>query len=316
MTKLIQNELIKWFRRPSFYVMSVILIGLSIIGVVFTVMMGSLMDDNPNQNQVGWKESLVQENEHLKMTMESDSSRDQAYFERQYAINEYRINNDLEPVQDNTVWSYVDSNLGLTSIITLFVVIIAGGMIASEFTWGTIKLLMIRPISRSKILFAKYISVLVFMVIFYVILFVTSFLVGAIAFGMDSTTELLYINGNVLALHPFLYILIKTLLSSLGVIMFATIAFMISSVFRNNSLAIGISLFLLFTGTQITVLVSMKYEWAKYSPFANTNFTSFIEGMPVVAGTTFGFSLVMFLVYFILLHVISFFTFVKRDIAA
>ncbi|WP_223700532.1 ABC transporter permease [Sutcliffiella deserti] len=314
MAKLIQNELIKWFRRPSFYVMSLILIALAVVSVVFTLMMGSTMENAPdeNANQASWKESLQQENEQLKMTMDADSHWEQ----RTYAINEYRIKNNLAPVQENTVWTYVDSTIGLSSIITLFVVIIAAGMIASEFSWGTIKLLMIRPIKRSKILLAKYLAVLVFMAIFYVILFITSFLVGAIAFGMDSSTELLYANGEIIALHPFMFITLKMLLSSLDVLLFATIAFMISSVFRNNSLAIGLSLFLLFTGTQITQLVSMKYEWAKFSPFANINFTAFIDGIPVVAGTSFWFSIVMFLVYFILLQVISFLTFVKRDIAA
>ncbi|MGD6833651.1 ABC transporter permease [Sutcliffiella halmapala] len=318
MIKLVQNELIKWFRRPSFYVMSIILIGLSVIGVVFTIMMGSMMDD-PNQGggqHLGWKEQLQQDNENYKMTMESEPDRDYGYLERRYAINEYRIQNDLEPTTENSVWTYINDNLGLTSIITLFVVIIAGGTIASEFTWGTIKLLMIRPIKRSRILIAKYLSVLVFMVIFFFIFFVTSFIAGAIAFGMKSAPELLYVSGDVFELHPFFYIMVKLLLSSLGVIMFATIAFMISSVFRNNSLAIGISLFLLFTGAQITQLVGMKFEWAKYSPFANTNFNALIDGMPIVAGTTFWFSVVMYLMYFVLLHVVSFFTFVKRDIAA
>ncbi|MFE7061247.1 ABC transporter permease [Sutcliffiella sp. NPDC057660] len=318
MINLVQNELIKWFRRPSFYVMSIILIGLSVIGVVFTIMMGSMMDD-PNQGQeqqLGWKEQLQQDNESLKMSMDAEPDREHGYLDRQYALNEYRIQNDLEPSSENSVWTYIQDNLGLTSIITLFVVIIAGGTIASEFTWGTIKLLMIRPIKRSRILVAKYLSVLVFMFIFFFIFFVTSFIAGAIAFGMETAPELLYMNGEVFELHPLVFILFKLLLSSLGVIMFATIAFMISSVFRNNSLAIGISLFLLFTGAQITQLIGMKFEWAKYSPFANTNFNALIDGMPIVAGTTIWFSVVMYLLYFVLLHVVSFITFVKRDIAA
>ncbi len=318
MKNLIQNELIKWFRRPSFYVMSAILMLLSIVGVVFTIMMGTMLDDARSEGEVqqlGWRESLEQENEYLQMTIQEESG-PTGYLERQLAINEHRLANDLEPSKGNSVWTYMDENLGLTSVITLFVVIIAGGMIASEFTWGTIKLLMIRPISRSKILVAKYLSVLVFMVIFMTILFVTSFVTGAIAFGFDHAPSLLYMGGKVSEIHPMLYLLLKLSLHGLGIIMFATIAFMISSVFRNNSLAIGISLFLLFTGTQITSLIGMKFEWAKFSPFANIHFQTFLDGMPVVGGVTFWFSVVMFLVYFVLLHVVSFWTFVKRDIAA
>jgi ABC-2 type transport system permease protein len=317
MKNLIQNELIKWFRRPSFYVMGAILVLLSVIGVVFTIMMGSMLDDaRGSSGATDWRESLQQENQYLQATIEGDGERDLGYMERQLAINEYRLKNDMEPSNKDSVWTYIDSNLGLTSLITLFVVIIAGGMVASEFTWGTIKLLMIRPISRSKILAAKYLSVLVFMGIFFLLFLVSSFITGAIAFGFDNTPSLLYLNGKVYEVSPFLFILVKLGLSALSIVMFATIAFMISSVFRNNSLAIGISLFLLFTGTQITSLIGMKFEWAKFSPFANIHFTSFLEGMPIVAGTSFWFSVVMFLLYFVGLHIVSFWTFVKRDIAA
>ncbi|KPB03979.1 ABC transporter permease [Bacillus sp. CHD6a] len=321
MNHLIQNELIKWFRRPSFYVMSAILVLLSAVGVIFTIMMGSMLDDarsegGANGKELSWQESLEQENQYLKMTIEESEEGDKGPLERQLAINEHRLVHDMEPATGNTVWTYMDENLGLTSVVTLFVVIIAAGMIASEFTWGTIKLLMIRPISRSKILLAKYISVLVFIVIFYTILFVSTFVTGAIAFGFDTTPSLLYAGGEVLEVHPFLYLLWKLALSSLGVIMFATIAFMISSVFRNNSLAIGISVFLVFTGTQVTTLIAIKFEWAKFSPFANIHFEALLEGVRIVPGVSFGFSAVMFLIYFVVLHVVSFFTFVKRDIAA
>ncbi len=298
--------------------MSAILMLLSIVGILLTIMMGSMLDEARNQGgaeQLSWRESLEQENEYLQMTIDTEGG-EVGHFERQLAINEHRLENDMEPATGNSVWTYIDENLGLTNLITLFVVIIAGGMIASEFTWGTIKLLMIRPISRSKILVAKYLSVLVFMVIFMAILFITSFVTGAIAFGFDQTPSLLYLGGNVHEVHPMLYLMLKLGLNGLGIVMFATIAFMISSVFRNNSLAIGISLFLLFTGTQITTLVGMKFEAAKFSPFANIHFQTFLEGMPVVSGVTFWFSVVMFLVYFVLLHVVSFVTFVKRDIAA
>ena len=49
-----------------------------------------------------------------------------------------------------------------------------------------------------------------------------------------------------------IYLMIYYGLASIEMIMLATMAFMISSVFRNSSLAIGLSLFLMFTGAQFT----------------------------------------------------------------
>jgi ABC-2 type transport system permease protein len=98
--------------------------------------------------------------------------------------------------------------------------------------------------------------------------------------------------------------------------MLATMAFMISSVFRNSSLAIGISLVLMFTGGNITQLLALKFSWAKYILFANTNLMQYFEGTPMVEGMTITFSVVMILIYFIIFQVLAFGIFKKRDVAA
>ncbi|CAN7202577.1 ABC transporter permease [Rossellomorea sp. LjRoot5] len=58
-------------------------------------------------------------------------------------------------------WEYMRISSNLLMIIQLFTLIIAGDIVSSEFSSGTIKLLLIRPISRVKILLSKYITVLV-----------------------------------------------------------------------------------------------------------------------------------------------------------
>ena len=67
-------------------------------------------------------------------------------------------------------------------------------------------------------------------------------------------------------------------------IMLATMAFMISAVFRNSSLAIGLSIFLMFTGAELTGLLAMKFDWAKYVLFANTDLMQYFEGVPIGRG--------------------------------
>jgi ABC-2 type transport system permease protein len=98
--------------------------------------------------------------------------------------------------------------------------------------------------------------------------------------------------------------------------MLSTMAFMISAVFRNSSLAIGLSIFLMFTGAQFTNLIAIKFDWAKYILFANTDLMQYFEGMPLVEGMTLPFSVSMLVVYFVLFHSLAFFVFRKRDVAA
>ncbi|MFL6556648.1 MAG: ABC transporter permease, partial [Bacillus sp. (in: firmicutes)] len=83
-----------------------------------------------------------------------------------------------------------------------------------------------------------------------------------------------------------------------------------------SSLAIGLSLFLLFTGAQFTLLLSLKFSWAKYILFANTNLMQYVEGAPMVEGMSMSFSVLMLLLYFALFQSLAFIVFKKRDVAA
>ena len=84
--------------------------------------------------------------------------------------NEYAIEHNIDPNQ-MTGWEFVEDATGLMTLITIFAAVIAGDIVASEFTWGTIKLLLIRPVSRTKILLSKYVATLLFVVLLCVILF-------------------------------------------------------------------------------------------------------------------------------------------------
>ena len=105
-------------------------------------------------------------------------------------------------------------------------------------------------------------------------------------------------------------------LKSVDVFILATMAFMISAVFRNSSLAIGISLFLLFMGPNVTYLLAMRYDWTKYVLFANTNLLQYETGNAMVEGMTLGFSIAVLAVYYVVFQLLAFFVFSKRDVAA
>jgi ABC-2 type transport system permease protein len=151
-----------------------------------------------------------------------------------------------------------------------------------------------------------------------VILFGLSTILGAILFGTPehAVPYLNYSNGKVTEQNIFIHLLIYYGLKSITMIMLTTMAFMISSVFRNSSLAIGLSIFLLLAGGQVTQLLATKFDWAKYILFANTDLMQYFEGMPMVEGMTVTFSVIMLLLYFLLFQFLAFSVFKKRDVAA
>lgn len=316
MINLIRNEIMKIFRRPGTYVMISILV--VIISVTGIFMKYNLVEEEPNVTE-DWKPVLQQENEALKKQLESSSiKREQEYYQKQIAINEYRLEHDIPFREKYNGWSFVKDNSELILLAGLFTIVISAGIVASEFNWGTIKLLLIRPINRSKILLSKYLTVLLFALMMIGILFCFSALLGAILFGLPehALPYLNYFNGKVTQQNMIVHLIIYYGLGSIEMIMLTTMAFMISSVFRNSSLAIGLSLFLMFTGGQFTALLSMKFDWAKYILFANTNLMQYIEGTPLLEGMTMSFSIIMLIIYFVIFQFLAFYVFKKRDVAA
>ncbi|MBO1910437.1 hypothetical protein J4G37_37335, partial [Microvirga sp. 3-52] len=103
-------------------------------------------------------------------------------------------------------------------------------------------------------------------------------------------------------------------LSLINVFMISTFAFMVGSVFRSTSLAVGLSIFLFFSGTMI-VLFLERFEIAKYIFFAH-DLTQYELGFKMLDSNTMGFSVVVVSVYAILFLAISYLTFNKRDVTA
>lgn len=318
MLNLVYNEWIKIFKRAGSYVM----IGLIILGVIGS---GALTKYYEGKVDTGskkdWKTEVtaqIKADEQQIKDMPTTAASAKKFYEKNIEINKYRLTHNMAPSDQSSGFSFIKDNTMFISFVGLFTIIIAAGIVASEFSWGTIKLLLIRPLKRSKILLSKYLTVIVFGIFMLAILFVTSAIVGFVLFGSGSgdNVHLAYTDGHVVEQNMLWYLIKTYLLSSIDVIMLITMAFMISAVFRNSSLAIGISVFLLLMGGNITQLLASKFDWAKFILFANTNLMQYFDGIPLVEGMTLGFSLIMLLVYFIIFIVLAFGVFMKRDVAA
>ncbi|MGD7044073.1 ABC transporter permease [Jeotgalibacillus proteolyticus] len=312
MGNLIRNEWMKILHRPGTYVMAGLLILAVIASAVIALFINSTLATDDD-----WRQVLETENEQIQMTIESG---EEGFYtpspEGKLALNEYRLENDIEPNNGDSMWRYMENNSFMISLVGLFSIIVASGIVAGEFSWGTVKLLMIRPIARWKILLAKFLTVATFGLSLIGILTVLSLILGAIFFDSGSAVQLTFSDGEVRESNMIFYLMKVYLYNSIDVILLTTMAFMISAVFRSSSLAIGISLFLYFVGGTATGFIAMYYDWAKYSLFANTNLTMYEMGMPLVEGMTMTFSIIMILIYFTIFVALAFTVFTKRDIAA
>ena len=144
-----------------------------------------------------------------------------------------------------------------------------------------------------------------------------SLIIGALFFGLEG------INPSIVLEQENGYVYVNAMMQivsgygygMINLIMMTTFAFMISTVFRNSSLAIGTAIFLMMAGNTI-VTIFMEKSWAKYILFANTDLSQYANGKePWIEGTSLGFSISMLIVYFIVFQLLSWFFFNKRDVA-
>jgi ABC-2 type transport system permease protein len=320
MLNLVKNEWLKIFNRNGTFIM-IALLAVSVVCVGAFTKIGETKYQQPPEI-TDWKD---QANEEIKIyeqqlkELPSTATVQRNTAERLLEVNKYRLEKDIAPPKGNNGYAFIENSSPLIDLAALFTIIVAAGIIASEFSWGTIKLLLIRPIKRSKILLSKYITVVLFGLLMLGVIFITSTAVGFILFGSGegNNVHLAYSGGEVVEQNMIFHLIKMYLLSSVNMIMLTTMAFMISAVFRNSSLAIGISIFLLLMGGNVTYIIATKYEWAKYLLFANTNlYNQYFDGIPLIEGMTLGFSVTMLIIYFIFFMSLAFSIFSKRDVAA
>src|SRR5690625_5069761 len=216
-----------------------------------------------------------------------------------------------------SMWEFLYVNMEIfVSLIVLYAVILAAGNIPSEFSKGTIKLLLIRPISRSKVLLSKYIAVILFSLCMLVSTFILSLAVGGIFFGFDppSQSNLITMSGSPVE-NVIPHLSTETAFIFIDILVMITIAFMISTIFHNSAMAIGLVIFLRFAGPNI-VIVLHQYDWAKYILFANLNLRQHIGGTSIIEGLTLSSSVIMLVIYFLIFIILTWWIFNKRDITA
>lgn len=190
-------------------------------------------------------------------------------------------------------------------VITTFSIIWAAGIMAAEFSSGTIKLLLIRPVTRAKILWAKYTLVVLYALVLTIIYFLLTVLFGYILYPDAS-----FPNEGIAVLAK------KSGLSLLESLFMITLTYFIAVISYNRSLALGLSLFLYLMSSVFTFMLQTK-PWSKFIFITQLNLTkyaSFDGG--ISAMNTLSFALCVLGIYLLLFIVATWITFSSRDVAS
>jgi len=134
--------------------------------------------------------------------------------------------------QGNLLNGYLSVFIILSSLwvhIPFLIALVAGDLIAGEAATGTLRILLIRPISRTKIVYAKFTAVVIYVLAIVVFMAVLSIGTGLLIFGEGDLfvmKDMLYIFDSSDALWR---ILASFAFSFLSMSMVASLAFMLSA---------------------------------------------------------------------------------------
>ena len=210
------------------------------------------------------------------------------------------------------------SQFGIFLIVV--VVMIAGTIVSEEFNKGTIKLLLVKPYTRNKILMAKAITTLTMIIFIIVVTLVMQILIGGIIFGFDSLSEPVVaynFNTNTMEeMNIFANLGVQTLTQLPMIILLATLAFAISTLFTNSTLAITISLLGYMAASIINQLaIGYDLQFMKYFVTMNWDLSIYANGaLPYMEGMNMTMSIIICVVYFLIMMIPTFIVFKKRNI--
>lgn len=313
MMALIQNELMKVFGKiASWLYVLIIFAAVVIVGIVYLKMEG---EPDPN-----WRQTMEEEIVKLESQLEYVSEEEKPLILQQ--IDEYQqyLDQNVNPNAPSN-WRFMnDMVVGIGSVVTLFVVIVCSGNVSAEFSDGTIKQLLIRPHKRWSILLSKYIAVILYALLLVGTLIVSGYVVGLVLFGngdfFAKVFEVSLEGRHAVAVGPQFFLKVFYYLPSLLMIM--TIAFMLSTLFKSQALAVGGGMFVLFVSSTlrgIILLLSAKYAWAKLLIFPHLDLVPYASQEQLMAGVTLPFSLSILGIYYVLFIVATFWFFQRRDVS-
>lgn len=260
----------------------------------------------------------------------SDGQNSRAKLEDNIKLALYQLDNDKldntanqmtlfetdEPEQI-TFWTVFLTSTSLVTVVALLAIVIAGGIVSSEFSQGTVKFLLINPVKRWKILMSKYFTVITVGYIMLCILFVVMIPITGLMLGFDGfSTPYIYVSGgDVKEMPTLLYAAEQYLMKSVEMVVMSTLAFAISSLVRSTALAIGVSVFTMCIGSSVTKLLGqLGQDWARFLVFANTDLASISKGYPIFAQHSLTFAVGVLIAHMVVFLLTAWDGFTKRSV--
>ena len=214
----------------------------------------------------------------------------------------------LEANQPDMQFCYKASRKGVTDylwfsiVISLFAIILASPLVSREHEVGTIRLWLIRPQKRYKLLLSRFFAVLMICFVLYVVTTLLSIINYGILRGFDDYKNPVFTAFSSHGVPFFVDFALKCLACFMSILFACALSCLLSTITKNTAVAAGLTL-VLFIGLcalNMYILSSLSDpysnipQWVLYSPapFVNMNFV-FLEGSSLLPPVSYGCTLLV-----------------------
>ena len=208
MIQLIINEWKKVFSRKSNVIIMIFIVGLAALFSFMPLIFSDEQTGDITTNSDDWQSEVSQHVAELEVESEEiASSNDELTFDESLTVSmnqseiqrlRYHLEEGIEPPAANNLYTNLVDASSLNALIGIFVTIIASAMVSKEFSMGTIKLLLIRTQSRTKILTSKYITTILLAFFYYGLLYLSTAIFSLVSTDINPTSEYVFMtmSGN------------------------------------------------------------------------------------------------------------------------
>lgn len=209
-------------------------------------------------------------------------------------------------------------------LAVIIVIIVGGGIVSNEFSSGTIRLLLIRPIKRWKVLTSKLLMLFIMaigilLISEFILVITTGLLYGFKGYGIGIVEV---VQGKVIESNFWVYMMKNFLISSAGIVFMTGVVFFITTVIKNTAVAVGVSLIVYLGAAPLTLVLGTLSGNIVNTPIPYINqslinlMPMFIDPLKEFKGLVFneGIGAIVIIVIGILLIGISYIKFSKEDI--
>lgn len=309
--KLVNNENIKnIYKKNIIITLLVMVLSITLIGVI---------SHSSHINSSNWKEKQQTELNELQESR-NETKEELSEFEIQFDTDRinlltYSLDKNI-PLDITTPWRFIYKVNGTFNLVIIVIVLLSINTITKEYSYGTIKQILIRPYHRYEILLAKHISIITISLLCIIVHFIISLIIGYILFrgNGSSTTILSILNNSVIEISVVKTIFQSYLCLFIESIIIITFAIMVSVLIKSNVVPL-IATIMLWFGSGLITNYFAKYKLLKFTLFPHMKLSQYIYGENLMLqGNTLSLSIIILLIYFIIFNFIVYYYFSKQDV--